>query len=309
MFGTLYTTGMSEKWCKKGNIMHFRFWSWGKNISILAFCFFLSRPVGVYAEPSLKLGIHPYLSSTEIVRRFTPLAEYLSRELNRRVTIEIASSYATHIDNIGTDSLDIALLGPASYVLMTRKYGGRPLLAVFESNGTKTFRGAIIAKKDSPITSLSQLKGKKFAFGDKASTMGHLVPRYMLLKKGVAVSDLAGHAFLSNQENVCLGVLTGDFDAAAVKEEVFREYEHKGLKAIAFTPEINDHVFVASAKLPQETVRSLRKAFMSLNDRPEGKQILSTIQKNLGALAPAKDSEYDNLREILQVLQKAGVEP
>jgi len=289
--------------------MHFRFWSWKKNSTILAFCFVLFCSVGIHAEPLLKLGIHPYLSSTEIVRRFTPLAEYLSRELKRPVTLEIASSYATHIHNIGSDNLDIALLGPASYVLMTDEFGMRPLLAVFASNGTKTFRGVIIAKKDSPITSLWQLKGKKFAFGDKASTMGHLLPRYMLLKKGVDVSDLAGHAFLSNQENACLGVLTGDFDAAAVKEEVFREYEHKGLKAIAFSPEINDHVFVASAKLPQETVQALRKALMGLNNRPEGKQILSTIQKNLGAFAPAKDSEYDNLRGILSELKKSGIEP
>jgi phosphonate transport system substrate-binding protein len=300
---------MSDERCKKGNIMHFRLCSWGKNLTILAFCFFLFRSIGVHAEPLLKLGIHPYLSSTEIIRRFTPLADYLSRELKRPVIIEIASSYAVHIRNIGTDSVDIALLGPASYVLMTSEYGRRPILAVFESNGTKTFRGAIIAKKDSPISSISQLKGKKFAFGDKASTMGHLVPRYMLLKKGVDVSDLAGHAFLSNQENACLAVLAGDFDAAAVKEEVFSEYEQKGLKAIAFSPEVQDHVFVASAKLPQETVRSLRRALISLNNRPEGKQILSTIQKNLGALAPGKDSEYDNLREILSELMKAGIEP
>ena len=289
--------------------MNFGFWTGGKKIALLFFCLSLVHGNDVQAERPLKLGVHPYLSSMEIVRRFTPLADYLSRELKRPVTIEIANSYAAHIQNIGTDKLDIAFLGPASYVIMTREYGRRPLLAVFESNGTKTFRGAIIAKKDSPISSLSQLKGKKIAFGDKASTMGHLVLRYMLLKKDVDVSDLAGYAFLSNQENVCVGVLSGDFDAAAVKEEVFSEYEHRGLKAIAFSPQITDHVFVASAKLPKEIVRSIRNALISLKDRPEGKQVLSTIQKNLGALVPGKDSEYDNLREILSVLKKAGVEP
>lgn len=294
---------------EKENIVNSRFWSWKKNITILVFCVSLFHGADVHAAPPLKFGIHPYLSSTEIVRRFTPLADYLSRELKRPVTIEIASSYAAHIHDIGTDKLDIVLLGPASYVIMTRDYGRRPLLAVFESNGDKTFRGAIIAKKDSPIRSLSQLKGKKFAFGDKASTMGHLVPRYMLLKKGVDISDLARHEFLANHQDICISVLAGEFDAGAVKEEVFFEYEHKGLKAIAFSPEVNDHVFVASAKLPQETVQSLRNALISLKDRPEGKQILSTIQKNLSALIPGKDSEYDNLREILQVLKKAGVEP
>ncbi len=275
----------------------------------MLFCIIFCRPIGVHAEPPLKLGIHPYLSSTEIVRRFSPLAEYLSRALKRQVTIEIANSYADHIKNIATGNLDLALLGPASYVLMTGEYGKRPILAVFESNGAKTYQGVIIAKKNSPISSLSQLKGKKFAFGDKASTMGHLVPQYMLLKEGVDVSDFAGYAFLSNQENNCLAVLVGDFDAACVKQEVFYEYEHKGLKAIAFSPAMHDHVFVASAKLPKETIQSLRKALIGLKDRPEGKQILSTIQKNLSALVPGMDSDYDNLREILQVLKKAGVEP
>jgi ABC-type phosphate/phosphonate transport system substrate-binding protein len=131
-----------------------------KNMTIHVFCYFLFLSPGVHAGPPLKLGIHTYLSSTEIERRFTPLADYLSRELKRPVTLEIASSYAEHIRNLGTESVDVALLGPVSYVLMTREYGRRPLLAVFESNGTKTFRNAIITKKGSHITSLSQFKGK-----------------------------------------------------------------------------------------------------------------------------------------------------
>jgi phosphonate transport system substrate-binding protein len=139
--------------------MHFSFWSCGKNMTILIFCLFFFLSPGVHAGSPLKLGIHPYLSSTEIERRYSPLAEYLSRELKRPVTIEIASSYAEHIRNIGTDNVDSALLGPVSSVLMTRQFGRRPLLAVFESNGTKTFRGAIITNKGSHITSLSQLKG------------------------------------------------------------------------------------------------------------------------------------------------------
>jgi ABC-type phosphate/phosphonate transport system substrate-binding protein len=51
----------------------------GKNMTILVFCYFLFLSPGVHAGPPLKLGIHPYLSSTEIERRFTPLADYLSR--------------------------------------------------------------------------------------------------------------------------------------------------------------------------------------------------------------------------------------
>jgi ABC-type phosphate/phosphonate transport system substrate-binding protein len=129
---------MSETERTKEKILGPGSWSWIKKITILVFCVTLFHGGDVQAEPPLKLGIHPHLSSTEIIRRFSPLADYLSRALKRPVTIEIANSYATHIQNIATDNLDAALLGPASYVLMTAQRGRRPLLAVFESNRTKT---------------------------------------------------------------------------------------------------------------------------------------------------------------------------
>lgn len=131
---------MSETERTKEKILGPGFWSWIKKITILVFCDILFHGGDVQAEPPLKLGIHPYFSSTEIIRRFSPLAGCrLSRAIKRPMTIEIANSYATHIQNISTDNLDVALLGPASYVLMTAQNGRRPLLAVFESNGTKTF--------------------------------------------------------------------------------------------------------------------------------------------------------------------------
>jgi hypothetical protein len=74
-YGILYTTGMSEERCKKGKIMHFRFWSWKKNITILVFCYFLFRSFVVHAEPLLKFGIHapprPAYESTNGPRSLT----------------------------------------------------------------------------------------------------------------------------------------------------------------------------------------------------------------------------------------------
>ena len=262
-----------------------------------------------HAVQPLKLGVHPYLAATELVRRIKPLADYLERELKVPVTIEIADSYTSHISNVGTGNVDIAIMGPASYVTLLDEYGPRPILAAFETNGRRTFRGVIVARLESPVKDLADLKGKRFAFGDRQSTMGHLVPRHMLMKQGVSVKDLALHRFLTNHDNIALGVLGGDFDAGSLKEDVFRRYEPEGLKVIAFSPEYSDHLFVASAKLSAQTVESVRQALLSLKDRPEGKGILAAIQKNLDALVPAEDREYDNLRVVLKELKAAGVEP
>ena len=55
------------------------------------------------AQDSLTLEIHPYLAATELIDRFTPLANYLTQKTGRPVTVTIAGDYQEHIDQIGND--------------------------------------------------------------------------------------------------------------------------------------------------------------------------------------------------------------
>jgi len=278
---------------------------------ILLFCslFIVLFVPRVQSQDTLKLGIHPYLVASDLYKRFTPLAEYLSRETGKKVVIEIASNYEEHIEKIGRNLIDIAYMGPASYVKLVETYGKKPILAAIEIDGKKYFYGVIIALKSGTISSLNDLKGKRFAFGDPHSTMSHLVPRYMLWKVGIGIDDLGGHTHLSNHDNVALAVLTGNFDAGAVKMETYQKYEKRGLKVIAATPDIHEHVFVASNALTTDTVRTLREAFIQLKDRKEGEHIMSSIKKNMTAMGSVYDGDYDNLRKILNALKELGVEP
>lgn len=269
----------------------------------------LFLPVWTNAQKPLILGIHPFLSSTELYKRFSPLADYLSRELGRPVQIHIESSYESHVNAIANGRVDIALMGPASFVKLTRRFGRVPLLAAFETMGIRTFKGVIVVRKDSQIKTLSQLRGKKFAFGDVNSTMSHLVPRYMLLKAGVDVTHLGKADFLTNHDNIALGVLSGSFDAGALKEDIYNEYAKQGLSAAAISDPMPDHIFVARTGLPGDTVRKVSEILFSLKNTEDGRMVLSSIQKNLTALVPARDADYDSLRKLLDFLAKAGVKP
>ncbi len=269
-------------------------------VAIIALCL----AVGVNAAFSatsqpLVLAVHPYLPTTEIAARFSPLADYLARETGRPVKVRVGRNYAEHIDAIGTDSVDIAYMGPVPYVKLVAHYGKKPLLARQEVNGQRYLRGVIVVRQDSRVRTLADLKGKRFAFGDPDSTMSHVLPLYMLQKAGVAERALAHHEFLGAHKNVALAVLVGDYDAGAVKEEVFQEFSSKGLRMLATLPLVADHVFVANAKLSPNLVARLRRAMLRLKDTPEGKSIMNSIHPHMSALAPALDSDYDNLRVIL----------
>lgn len=276
-------------------------------VGTLALLLFLTAHPAQSQEP-LKLCVHPYLSASELVKRYTPLAEYLGRQLGRPVMAEIGSSYDTHIHKIANGIVDIAFMGPASYVKLTSQYGKRQLLAAFKTKEGKFFHGHIMVRKDSPITSLAQLKGKRFVFGDRASTLSHIVPRHMLLKAGIDVKQFSQVSYVANHDNIALGILAGTFDAGAVKEEVFLQYEPQGLRSLARSAPITDHVFIARDNLPKETVQALRKALLHLSNSAEGRQIISGMRNDVIDLVPADDRDFDVLRVIMDEMKVAGVD-
>jgi phosphonate transport system substrate-binding protein len=261
----------------------------------------------LWAGDGLVLAVHPYKSSSDLIKNFSPLADYLGQKLSIDMRLNISKDYQSHIDLIGSNQVDIAYLGPASYVLLVKKYGQKPILMRQVIQGKAFFQGKIIARKNSPITTLGELAGKRFAFGDPSSTMSHLVPRYMLIEAGVGADKLSEYKFLGSHDNVAMGVLVGDYDAGAVKEAVFYKYKSRGLKVLATTPSIPEHLFVVRSDLPVSTIKALKKALIELNDSQDGHQILVKIKKSITALQPAKDADYDGLRNILAVLAEKGV--
>jgi phosphonate transport system substrate-binding protein len=248
---------------------------------------------------ALTLGIHPYLSTAEIERRFRPLVEYLSRSLGTPVELRVATDYEDHIVHVGNDQVDIAYLGPGPYVTLVDRFGEKPLLARLETNGEPTFRGKIITRRDRNIRALQDLRGKRFAFGSHNSTMSYLIPRFMLEQAGVRLDDLARYEFLGSHTNVALGVLLGEFDAGAVKQEIYEHYADRGLVLVECSAPISEHLFVAREDLDRERLLAIRHALLDIADQPGGTDALRSIKSTATDLVPASDTDYDGLREIM----------
>lgn len=257
------------------------------------------------AEQALVLAIHPYLPVREIHQRFDPLARYLADQIGRPVTVRIGSNYEQHNEAIGKNQVDLALLGPVPYINVTRRFGSKPLLASFEIKGQAKLFGVIAVRKDSPIKGLAELGQASLAFGDPDSTMSHIVPRYLLIESGLQRGLTQRFKFLGSHKNVALAVLSGDYDAGAMKKDVFEELAPRGLRALATTPGVPDHVFVARADLPQASLTRLRQALLSLKDKPEGRSVLEAMQSGMTALSPAGDADFDELRKMVKKVEDA----
>lgn len=269
--------------------------------------FSVTHASGIVEQP-IVLAVHPYLPFQELQKRYQPLADYLKAALGKEVVVRVGRDYREHITHIGKDKVDIAYIGPATYVRMVEKYGRKPLLARLEVKGESVFHGYLVTNANSGVHDIQSLRGKRLAFGDPESTMSHLVPRHMLLEAGVDVGDLADYQFLGSHKNVALAVLSEAFDAGAVKEEVMEYYKGRGLKAFAKSAPFSEHLFVARADAPDEFVEAVSTALCQLSDTQQGRNILRSIKHSVTALVPVDDSDYDNLRAVLKLLSEHGVE-
>lgn len=255
-------------------------------------------------DAPLVLAVHPYLPSEEIQKRFQPLADYLGSQLRRSVVVRVGRDYEDHIQTVGMNKVDIAFIGPAEYVKMTSRYGTKPLLSRMEINGSPLLSGMIVTRSDSSLKKLSDLIGKRFAFTDPESTMGSLIPLYVMEKAGITLKELGHYEHLKGHYNVALGVLAGDFDAGAIKSEVYLEFVPRGLRVLADMPKVSEHAFITRSDYPADQVELLRTLFYRLNNSTNGHAVLTSIDKEATALVPVQDANYNNLREMLKALMK-----
>lgn len=271
-------------------------------------CFFtlcLLVPAGVAqpAGPALTLGVLPYLPAQEVHRRFQPLAEHLAQAVGRPVVVRVGQTYDRHISAIGQDKVDIAFLGPVSYVRLIDRYGHKPILASLRVGRDPHLYAVIAVRQDSPLKRLQDLKGRRIAFADPESTTGYVIPRLMLAQAGVPLEAIGRYRHLGNHRDVALAVLAGDFDAGAMKREVYAEYAARGLRALAQGPPGPDYLFVARVGLPAAVETRLRQALESLHEQPAGRRILERLHTGLTALEMPQDSDYDGVRTHLRAIE------
>lgn len=264
----------------------------------------LAAPTNVFSYTSkpLRLAVHPFLSASELQLRFQPLCDYLAEQIEQDVQLFIVKDYQHLIDAMGTGQVDFAFMGPAPYVSLTERYGPMSLLGCLVGE-QKTYSGILFVRDSSPIEQVAQLKGKRIAFVDPESTMGFQTALFCLNDNSLHLNDF-DFKFLGNHQNVVYSVLMDNFDAGAVKPEVYQAFASQGLRILSRTLDVTDHPFVAANHLSQTQIDLLRQAMFSMADLPEGKAILSRIRPTSVAIVPVCDREYDSLRTIYPVVEQ-----
>lgn len=116
-------------------------------------------------------------------------------------------------------TIDMAWLGPSAYAkaYLTNPEAVEPIMVKTNVDGSYGYYSIGFARKDSGITSLADMKGKVFAFGDPNSASGYLIPAIEIPQTtgaSMESGDYFGEVrFVGGHEQTIVAVANGDVDA------------------------------------------------------------------------------------------------
>jgi phosphonate transport system substrate-binding protein len=247
----------------------------------------------------LRLSMIPTTDPSKVIRESQQLVEYLERETGTKIELTVPTNYAAVVEAVGNDQVDIAYLGGFTYVQASRRSGVLPLV---QRERDRNFHSFFITHKDTGISSLADLKNRKFAFGDINSTSGHLMPEYFMREAGVDMAVITGALYSGGHDATALAVANRKVDAGALDETVFQKMVSEGkidasqVKVFYTTPPYFDYIWVARKSLDPAIAEAFSAAMLKLDgSQPAQKTILDLLSAS--KYLKAEDSDYNKLRQ------------
>jgi phosphate/phosphite/phosphonate ABC transporter binding protein len=253
------------------------------------------------AGGELKFGFTPVLGASQTRAEFEPLMAYLSDAIGRKVVLSVASDYGSLRTQMESGAVDIGSFSPFAYVDAAQ--GGRVrIIAQSLIEGSGTYRGLIVVRRDSGIASLAGLAGKRFAFVDPKSASGYVYPRAMLLEKGIRPDTAFSEViFAGDHRKVIAAVLGRSVDGGAIYDGALRLAREAGertedLVTLASTDPIPHDAIAVRSGLDPALALEIQAALVGLDRTESGRRIIKESRKGLTGFAIAADSLYDPVR-------------
>jgi len=166
-------------------------------------------------------------------------------------------------------------------------------------------------RRDSGIGSIKDMKGKRMALVDKATTAGYLLPLAYFRENGIQDfrKYLKEAYFAGTHEGAIHDVANGKADIGAAKNTIYERMLARdpglrhALKILAFSPDVPENAFALRSSIGKESAEKIRKAFLDMDKDPEGRRLL----RNFGARRFIATTD-DDYAPVFRFAKKAGLD-
>jgi phosphonate transport system substrate-binding protein len=259
---------------------------------------------------TLTFSIIPTEETIQELTIYKPVIDYLSKMTEKKVEFYMPTSYSTVVEALIGRWVDVAVLGPYSYVIANSKdsdvqvfatYAKKPGYIQEEGPG---YKAALITRKDSKFATIESLKGSVIGLTDPASTSGNLVPRVVFTK--VINEPLEKYfkkiVYTGGHDLSTMAVYEGKVDAAFVATHRFDNVIERGMvkqedfNYLWYSPAVPQDPFVYRGSLCPDLKQKIEETFLTLQNVPECAGFLENVKSN--KFVKMTSADYDVIRDL-----------
>ncbi|MEW6672300.1 MAG: phosphate/phosphite/phosphonate ABC transporter substrate-binding protein [Thermodesulfobacteriota bacterium] len=275
-------------------------------------------PAGAGERPPIKseaaafqIGLIPERNIFKQIERYRPIADYLSAQIGLPVKLRILTQYGNIIDNFISLGLDAAFFGSFTYALAHAEIGVQAIVRPEDHMGISCYHGLIFTRKDSGISGIVDMKGKTFAFVDRATTAGYLLPLAYFKENGVRdyQTFFKETYYTGTHEDVIRDVLNQKADIGAAKNTVFFSMAEKDsritteLTVLKRSPDVPENGLAVRKDLDSALKARIKQVLLAMHTDPVGVKVL----KSFGARGFIETTDRDYIN-VLQYVQQSGLD-
>jgi len=246
-------------------------------------------------ESGLILGMLPFMSPVALFKRFTPLREYLSQELDEEIVFETAKDFETFIKRTNNKHYDIILTAPhfVNSALDTMDYH---LLATVKTPLTAN----IMVQKNSELKSINDLQGKRISHAPDQAFIP-IIGKMFLKESGLTENNSPEFIPYRSHNAAFQAAIAGEVDAVIIGPYLVKNaINNHSLRLLGKSSEFPSIAVLSSNKLSNDFTDKVTKILVNMSKDDDGKQTLKAI--SCPGFRKASKNEYDVLRNYLSKL-------
>lgn len=250
---------------------------------------------------TLKVALLPDENASTVIKNNQPLKAHLEKELGKKIELIVTTDYSSMIEAMRHGRLDLAYFGPLSYVLAKQKSDIEPFAAL-KQKGSTTYQSVLIANTGAGVNKIGDIAGKNVAYGDKASTSSHLIPKSILANNGLKAVDNYKEHFVGAHDAVAMAVQNGHAQAGGLSKPIFESLVQRGMvdgnkvKVLAESKPFPQYPWTMRSNLKPELKQKIRNVFINIDDPV----ILKSFKAD--GFGPVTDADYDVVRDLGKLL-------
>lgn len=263
---------------------------------------------------ALTFAIIPTEETVAELQLYQPITDRMKKLTGKKIQFFMPTSYASVVEGLLSKFIDVAVLGPYSYVIANGKDADIEVFATYAKRAGHLqeegpgYKAALVTKKGSKFTTIDSLKGSLLGLVDPGSTSGNLFPRIVFSKEiGVELDKYFKKVvYTGSHELSTIAVAKGKVDAAFVATHRFDNVVNKGqvkledFNILWSSPPIPQDPFVYRSPLCQDIKDNIKATFLGLSkDVPGEKNFLDNVKSD--KFVAMSSADYD----VIRVLKKA----